>query len=252
MQLPAFPIIVSIGLHLILVYIVAFGWESSPVEKKFSTPNYVEARLVKLETAAPKQQRAKPQKVIDVAAQRREKQRREAEARKQREQKLAREKAAREKAAKEKAAKEKAAAEKAKREREIKEKQAAQERRRRREAELFDAVEEEDEFLSEKMSAQAAQSYMAAIQSRVEMNWSRPPSARNGMSCTLRIQLVPTGRVIDVKVIKSSGNPAFDRSAEAAVRKAERFPELQGMDPQHFERNFRQFNLKFEPQDLRQ
>ncbi|MBB3168860.1 cell envelope integrity protein TolA [Simiduia aestuariiviva] len=251
MNLPAFPILVSVGLHLILVAVLAFGWESTAVPKKQVAPNYVEARLVKLETSAPKQQRAKPQKVIDVAAQRREKERREAEARKQ-QQKLAQEKAAREKAAKDKAAKDKAAAEKAKRDRELKEKQAQEERRRRREAELFEAVEEEDEFLSDKLSAEAAQSYMAAIQNRVEMNWSRPPSARNGMSCTLRIQLVPTGRVIDVKVIKSSGNPAFDRSAEAAVRKAERFPELQGMDPQHFERNFRQFNLKFEPQDLRQ
>lgn len=252
MQLPPFPIIVSLGLHLILVAVLAFGWESAPIEQKRSTPNYVEARLVKLETAAPKQQRAKPQKVIDVAAQRREKERQAAEAKKQQQAKLAREKAARDKAAKEKAARDKAAAEKAKRERELKEKQAEEERRRRREAELFDAVEEEDEFLTDKLSAEASQSYISAIQSRIEMNWSRPPSARNGMVCTLAIQLVPTGRVIDVKVIKSSGNPAFDRSAEQAVKKAERFPELVGMDPQQFERNFRQFKLDFKPQDLRQ
>ena len=99
----------------------------------------------------------------------------------------------------------------------MKEKQAQEEAKRRRQSELFDALEEEDEFMSQKTSAEAAQSYIAAISNRVEMNWSRPPSARNGMKCVLSIQLVPTGKVIDVKVVSSSGNPAFDRSAEQAA-----------------------------------
>lgn len=246
------PIIISVALHFALVLVLSWGWESAPVVRKLATPNYVEARLVKLETQAPKQQKAKPQKVVDVAAQRRAKEAEQAAAKKAQQQKLAKEKTARDKAAKEKAAKDKAAAEKAKHDKELKDKQIADAAKRRRESELFDAIEEEDEFQTQKNSAEAAQSYIAAIQNRVEMNWSRPPSARNGMSCELMIQLVPTGRVIDVKVVKSSGSPAFDRSAEQAVKKAERFPELVGMPPPVFEQNFRQFRLIFEPKDLRQ
>lgn len=246
------PIVFSLVMHGALVAWLGWGFTAAPVIKKTATPNYVEAKLVKLETQAAKQQKAKTQKVIDLTAQRREQERREAEARKAREKKLAQEKAAKEKAAKEKAARDKAAAEKARKDRELKEKQAAEDARRRRESALLDALEEEDEFLSQKQSAEAAQSYVAAIRNRIEMNWSRPPSARNGMSCELLIQLVPTGRVIDVKVVRGSGNSAFDRAAEQAVKKAERFPELVGMDPQIFERNFRQFRLKFEPEDLRQ
>lgn len=246
------PILFSVSVHLALVLVLTLGWESAPTPKKLAVPNYVEARLVKMETQAPRQQKAKPQKVVDVAAQRRAKQAKEAEAKKVQQQKLAREKAAKDKAAKEKAAKDKAAAEKARKDKELKDKQALEEAKRRRQSELFDALEEEDEFMSQKLSEEAAQSYIAAITNRIEMNWSRPPSARNGMNCILSIQLVPTGKVIDVKVVKSSGNSAFDRSAEQAVKKAERFPELVGMDPRVFEQNFRQLKLNFEPRDLRQ
>ncbi|AFV00951.1 cell envelope integrity protein TolA [Simiduia agarivorans] len=252
MQGYSIPVAVSVALHALLVFVLTSDWYTASTPPKKAVPNYVEARLVTLETQAPKQQKAKPQKVVDLTAQRREKERREAEARKQQQKKAAEQKAAREKAAKEKAAREKAAAEKARKERELKEKQAAEEARRRRADQLFDAVADEDEFMTEKRHAEASQSYTAAITQRIIMNWSRPPSARNGMQCTLSIQLVPTGRVIDVKVLQSSGNAAFDRAAEQAVKKAERFPELVGMDPQLFEKSFRQLNLVFRPEDLRQ
>ena len=225
------PILFSVSVHLALVLVLTLGWESAPTPKKLAVPNYVEARLVKMETQAPRQQKAKPQKVVDVAAQRRAKQAKEAEAKKVQQQKLAREKAAKDKAAKEKAAKDKAAAEKARKDKELKDKQALEEAKRRRQSELFDALEEEDEFMSQKLSEEAAQSYIAAITNRIEMNWSRPPSARNGMNCILSIQLVPTGKVIDVKVVKSSGNSAFDRSAEQAVKKSGALPRASGYGP---------------------
>ena len=48
--------------------------------------------------------------------------------------------------------------------------------------------------------------------------------------------------------LQSSGNEAFDRSAEQAVRKAARFdvPE----DPALFEAHFRRFQMLFKPEDL--
>ena len=83
-------------------------------------------------------------------------------------------------------------------------------------------------------------------------NWSRPPSARNGMEVELKIQLVPTGEVIAVNLVNSSGDNAFDRAAIRAVKKAEKFPELQKVSGRLFEAYFRTFTLIFSPEDLRQ
>ena len=82
-------------------------------------------------------------------------------------------------------------------------------------------------------------------------NWNRPPSARRGMETMIRLQLVPTGRVVGVTVLKSSGDSAFDRSVEQAAFKADQFIELQKMSPSLFEKKFRQVDVLFSPQDLR-
>lgn len=94
-----------------------------------------------------------------------------------------------------------------------------------------------------------AMAYVAQIQREIIQNWSRPPSARNGMQSILRVYLIPTGEVVDVKVEESSGNDAFDRSAVLAVRKAERF--VVPSDTLRFERDFREFTVLFRPEDLR-
>jgi colicin import membrane protein len=91
----------------------------------------------------------------------------------------------------------------------------------------------------------------ATIQAAVINRWTRPPSARNGMVSVLSIQLVPTGEVVGVSVLQSSGNTAFDRSAMTAVDRAGRFPEVAKLDNRTFESNFRRFQLIFKPEDLR-
>lgn len=91
----------------------------------------------------------------------------------------------------------------------------------------------------------------ATIQAAVIGRWTRPPSARNGMVSILSIQLVPTGEVVGVSVVQSSGNSAFDRSAMTAVERAGRFPEITKLDNRTFEANFRRFQLIFKPEDLR-
>ena len=56
------------------------------------------------------------------------------------------------------------------------------------------------------------------------------------------------GEVVAVSIVESSGNGAFDRSAEQAVRRARRFevPEQNSI----FEAHFRQFYFLFQPEDL--
>lgn len=91
----------------------------------------------------------------------------------------------------------------------------------------------------------------ATIQAAVINRWTRPPSARNGMVAVLAIQLVPTGEVVGVGVLQSSGDTAFDRSAMTAVKRADRFPEVAKLDDPVFEANFPRFQLIFKPEDLR-
>ncbi|PLW84449.1 cell envelope integrity protein TolA [Kineobactrum sediminis] len=110
---------------------------------------------------------------------------------------------------------------------------------------------QEQAAAAEATAKEMAASYASLIQQTVEGRWSRPPSARNGMEVLLAIQLIPTGEVISVTVLKGSGDDAFDRSAVNAVERAGSFPELRNLPPREFERNFRRFRLLFRPEDLR-
>jgi TonB family protein len=119
-------------------------------------------------------------------------------------------------------------------------------------ADLARAVAEEEQAAeATATAAEMAASYASLIQQTVINYWSRPPSARNGMEALLAIQLIPTGEVVSVSVLKSSGNTAFDRSAMNAVEKAGSFPELQQLPAGEFEKTFRRFRLLFRPEDLR-
>jgi colicin import membrane protein len=94
------------------------------------------------------------------------------------------------------------------------------------------------------------QSGMAIIQQAVQSVWSRPPSARNGMRAILQIRMLPTGELIDAVITESSGDPAFDRSAENAVYSAAPFRELQALSSNVFNESFRSLSLIFQPEDL--
>ena len=118
-------------------------------------------------------------------------------------------------------------------------------------SELTEAMAAEDQQQVAMTSDDLAASYAALIQQTVVNYWSRPPSARNGMEVLLALQLIPTGEVVSVTVVKSSGNTAFDRSAINAVQKAGQFPELKDLPSREFEKTFRRFRLLFRPEDLR-
>lgn len=127
------------------------------------------------------------------------------------------------------------------------EKQEAE--RKRMEQQLVMEIMEEQEARRAITADEKAMAYVAQIKRDIAQNWSRPPSARRDMEALLRVRLVPTGEVVAVSVAKSSGNSAFDRSAVLAVEKADRFQVPD--DSRQFERNFREFNVLFRPEDLR-
>jgi colicin import membrane protein len=94
------------------------------------------------------------------------------------------------------------------------------------------------------------QSAVSLIQELVEESWSRPPSARNGMKAIIEIKMLPTGDLTSAQITQSSGDAAFDRSAENAVYSAAPFRELQTLPIRIFNENFRSLALIFQPEDL--
>lgn len=127
-----------------------------------------------------------------------------------------------------------------------------QERRALEEAEqrrISDQLAAENAARAATVEGQLASQYSALIMQLVSDNWSRPPSATNGMTAVVQIRLVPTGEILDSTIIQSSGNDAFDRSVIQALDRVGSF-EFQGMPTAVFERNFRNFTITFRPEDL--
>ncbi len=67
-------------------------------------------------------------------------------------------------------------------------------------------------------------SYVEAIRQKVERNWIKPPSAQAGLDCTVRVEQIPGGEVVDVKVTQCNGDDVVQRSIVAAVNKASPLP----------------------------
>lgn len=94
--------------------------------------------------------------------------------------------------------------------------------------------------------ARIVNDYKALIQGAIERRWNKPPGARGGLQTELRITLLPGGEVHDVQMTRSSGDAAFDRSAENAVRLAGRLPVP--ADLAVFNAYFRNFKFLFRPE----
>lgn len=167
-------------------------------------------------------------------------QQQEEEAERQRQEELARQRQAEEEAERQRLTQERAAEERAREEALLQEQQRLAREQAARDSQARELAGEQ------LLVAQ----YAALIKRIISQNWVIPPSARNGMTAIVQLQVVPTGEVVGASVVDSSGNLAFDRSVIQAVERAERFPELQELDTGVFERNFRTFTLVFRPEDL--
>ncbi len=62
--------------------------------------------------------------------------------------------------------------------------------------------------------------------SKIERYWSNPVYSNEPLSCIIYFQVIRSGKIIDVKIEKSSGFDAFDRACETAVRLSEPLPPL--------------------------
>lgn len=140
-------------------------------------------------------------------------------------------------------AKKKATAEAAKR-------KAAEDKKAQALAELLSDSTDYQQAVADTQGDQVAGSLDDLIVKLVSDNWTRPPSARNGMSVEVLIEMLPDGTITNASVARSSGDSAFDGSAVSAVRKVGRIPEMQQLDRATFDQLYRQRRAVFKPEDL--
>ena len=129
------------------------------------------------------------------------------------------------------------------------EKKLEAERRQEVESSLEEQVAAEEKQRQSVREARAlaeADRFKVLIRQKVSRNWARPVGAEKGLECVVRVRLVPGGEVIDAKVVRGSGNPAFDRSVENAVYKSTPLP--WPTDKQLFE-YFRELEFIFKPEE---
>jgi colicin import membrane protein len=230
-------VVYAVLMHVVLLVLLVINLDWTPKPSQPGANQPIQAKLVdQRELDAVQAQKQAEQRRIDA-----ERARQKAEAEKQRKAEVAaqqkakaekqrkaeavvREKAAAEKKRKaEVAAKQKTTAEK-KRQAEVKRK--AEEERKVAEAALqaqMAAEQQRRQAEQERVSGVVAE-YTAYIQEKVNRNWLRPPGVPEGLSCTVKVILIPGGDVANVEIIKSSGNPVFDRSVETAVFRAAPMP----------------------------
>lgn len=278
----AFALALSAHIVLIIVLITEFDWfdtkeepRKAGVREQVIQASVVDgealerkkaAELEQIRQAEEKKKKLALQKEREAEAkkraeeQRRAEEKRQAEAKRKAEQdrkaKEAAQKARLKKQQEEKARQERQAAER-KRQAELKKKQEAEAKKKaedarkaaeleaKRKAEAARKAREAElraSMLAEQQGREADR-YAAAIQRRIEAAWLRSDVLPPGLSCSLRIRVVPGGEVISAQITKSSGNAAFDRSAEAAVFKASPLPVPEG---DLFER-FRDISMEFDP-----
>ena len=272
---------ISLGLHLALgVLVIAAGllWDrpvtpitptlaieavvmspSPPVTPPLVQPEPAptpQASDTAAETAARERREAQQKRIVEERRLAEEKRRAEAQrqAEDKRRQEQARQEQARQDEAQREKARQEAARQEAARQEEARQEEARRAEARRRaeiDAQLKAAREQElarqREVERQQQAGRRAQQsaeWAAAIQSKVERAWIRPPSTATGLDCLVAVSQVPGGVVVGVELKSCNGDAVVRQSIEAAVFRASPLPPPP--DPALFERTI---ELRFRPRD---
>ena len=139
---------------------------------------------------------------------------------------------------------------KEKQETEKQEKRLAEARERQaREAEALKAQAERERLAQQKVASETARAradidYIRRIQAKVRGNVTLPPDLAGNPEAIFDVVQLPTGEIIDVQLIKSSGVRAYDEAVQRAILKSSPLPRPDA--PDMFRRSL---TLKFRPLD---
>jgi TonB family protein len=89
--------------------------------------------------------------------------------------------------------------------------------------------------------------YAQKIISTIESAWMKPRNIPKDLVANLRLQILSSGRIIGVDLVKSSGNIRFDNSALQAVRRVETFSFFNSIPKNLYESDFQIISISFNP-----
>jgi colicin import membrane protein len=92
--------------------------------------------------------------------------------------------------------------------------------------------------------AKALNEYILSIQTKVKSGWILPQDIQGNPQAIFDVVQLPTGEVLSIKLVRSSGNPAYDAAVERAILKASPLPL-----PANRELFARELRLTFRPLD---
>ncbi|WP_209025868.1 cell envelope integrity protein TolA [Legionella israelensis] len=134
---------------------------------------------------------------------------------------------------------------------ELKKKQAEEMARvKKLKAEQEQAAREQAAREAEKQARMAGEvnKYKALIVNAISRQWILPENVDNSLSSKFRIRLAPDGMVLEVTLVRSSGDPVLDRSAQTAIYKASPLPVPSDIETFNL---FRDISLTVRPEQVR-
>ena len=105
----------------------------------------------------------------------------------------------------------------------------------------------EDKSISTEYEKNQIDILSSFIIENIQSAWRKPINIQDGLVCDLRLSINKNGRIIDINLIKSSGNLRFDNSAIKAVQRVETFSFLKDIPISMFNSNFKSIVITFNP-----
>jgi colicin import membrane protein len=157
--------------------------------------------------------------------------------------KLEREKEKKEKLEREKAQKQKEEEAKKKREKDDAEKKKREDELKRKEDERTKVETQKAREAAAAARQSEVDSWKKKIQDKIRGRANVPDTVTGNPEVQVRIRVLPGGEVLDITIIKRSGNPTYDAAIERGIRSASPLP-VPGADTELFSQ-FRDLTLNF-------
>ncbi len=111
----------------------------------------------------------------------------------------------------------------------------------------FEDLLEEENLIFQESEQNQVELYSSLIIQSLQSAWRKPINIQDGLVCDLRITINKNGRIINVNLIKSSGNIRFDNSAMKALQRIETFNFFDSIPYNIYLSNFRNIVITFNP-----
>ena len=105
----------------------------------------------------------------------------------------------------------------------------------------------EDKLISKESQHSQVELYSSLIIKSIQSAWRKPMNIQDGLVCDLRLSINKNGRIVNVNLIRSSGNLRFDNSALKAVQRAETFNFFKDIPYSLYNTNFKSVVITFNP-----